>query len=546
MNIRSLAPVLAVLVLLTGPSSRPSAQVAPTGDTRLLVILVVDQMRYEYLDRFKRFWKEGFARLLKDGAVFERAAYPYLNTVTCAGHATIATGAFPSTHGVIMNEWWQRAEHARMSCTSDPNVASVPYGGAAERVSHSALRLRVPTLGDRLRATSSQSRVVTLSMKPRSTVMLAGHGGTAVTWFADTNTWATSAAYSARPVPDVQAQVAAHPVDAYRGEIWNRVYGVDRYTGVDKGMGERPPTGWTPVFPHPLAGAPGTRPQQFYELWERSPFSDVALGEMAAGLVRSMKLGQHDGVDYLGVSFSALDYVGHNFGPNSHELQDTLVRLDHTLGKLLSSLDESVGADHYVLALSADHGVGTIPEALIAEGQDAGRVLNSDVQKAAEAAMVATHGPGKYVALVEYTELYLTDDTRKMAEKNPAALRPLIDAVARIPGVLRVMPTRGLEHMKSSSDPVVRAAALGYYPGVSGDLQIVLKPNWIGTDSSAATHGTFQPYDRQVPVIFLGRPFKPGRYADDATPADIAPTLGTVIKLELPDADGKALKRALK
>jgi predicted AlkP superfamily pyrophosphatase or phosphodiesterase len=532
------------VVAWCGGSCRMAEPNARTADTRLLVIVVVDQLRSEYLDRYRHFWKEGFARLLAEGAVFERAAYPYLNTVTCAGHATIGTGAFPSTHGVILNEWWHRETGRTAPCTVGDRVSSVVYGGEPERLGHSAFRQRVQTLADRLRETSPQARVMTLSLKPRSAIMLAGHGGTAVTWFGDTNAWATSTAFSTAPVKEVQAYASAHPVERYRDVVWDRVLDASAYSGSDDGMGERPPAGWTPLFPHPLAPAT-TKRDRFYELWRRSPFSDAELGEMAAVLVRSMGLGQRKATDFLGISFPALDYVGHDFGPDSHEVQDALIRLDRTLGKLMAALDETVGRNGYTLGLSADHGVGSIPEVLRAAGQDAGRVLARETRAAAEAALVAALGPGPHVAHVEYSELYLTDETRAIARENPQILQPLVEALERVPGVMRAFSTHDLPRRKGSEDAVERAAALGHFPGESGDVQIVLKPNWIATNSSATTHGTLHPYDQQVPVIFFGRGIAPGHYRDPATPADIAPTLGATIALDLPAADGNVLRSAL-
>jgi predicted AlkP superfamily pyrophosphatase or phosphodiesterase len=383
-----LLPVVFACVLAAAgmrPSAEATADNQPHRDGHLLVIVVVDQMRFEYLDRYKGLFKEGIKRLLDDGAVFDRAMYPYVNTVTCAGHATIGTGAFPSTHGIILNEWWQRDVGRRMSCTDDPDVKSVVYSREPERIGHSAHRLRVPTLGDRLRAASPGSRVVVLSMKPRSTVMLAGHGGTAVTWFGGSNTWSTSTAFTSTPIPEVKAYTDTHPVSDLRNEVWQRTNDPSSYSGQDDGVGERGPSGWGPQFPHPLAGSPGTDPERFYDLWERSPYSDMALGDMASTLVRTMKLGQRGVVDLLGVSFSAVDYVGHDFGPRSHEVQDTLIRLDRTLGAFLATLDKVVGRDRYTLGLSADHGVGEIPEATSAAGRDAGRLLNAETRKIAEA-----------------------------------------------------------------------------------------------------------------------------------------------------------------
>ena len=256
-----LATVAAVIAGALEAGRAPAAHLdqAARSEPKLLVILVVDQMRFDYLDRYARLWTGGLKRLMTEGAVFERGFYPYLNTVTCAGHATIGTGAFPYTHGIIMNEWYQRAAHRRMACTDDPSVKSVPYTGTPEPIGHSARRLRVPTIGDRLRASSPDSRVVTLSMKPRSTVMLAGHGGTAVTWFGDTNGWATSTAFAPQPLPDVKAFVDANPVDRDRSVLWERIRPASDYAQEDANTFERARGGWSSVFPHPLVGAAGTQ-----------------------------------------------------------------------------------------------------------------------------------------------------------------------------------------------------------------------------------------------------------------------------------------------
>jgi hypothetical protein len=383
-------------------------------------------------------------------------------------------------------------------------------------------------------------------MKPRSTVMLAGHGGTAVTWFGDSNAWATSTAFTPTQIPAIASYIASHPVERDRDVIWTRVRDAADYGGDDATRFERPRPAWTSQFPHPLAGSPGTPPAEFYNLWERSPYSDSYLGAMAAAQVKAFQLGQRDVVDFLGVSFSGLDYVGHDFGPDSQEVQDTLIRLDRTLGQLFTELDTMVGRDRYAIGLSADHGVAKIPEAQKAAGVEAGRVVNAEIRNVANAAMVAAHGAGDYIALAEYTNLYLTDAARQRAERDPAFVKPLVDAIAKVPGVLRVFPSRGLETKRSSTDPVERAAALSYYPGESGDVTIVLKPNWIGTDSSTTTHGSMNAYDQHVPVVFWGAPFKAGRFKTAASPADLAPTLATLVQLAMPGIDGKPLREALR
>jgi predicted AlkP superfamily pyrophosphatase or phosphodiesterase len=539
--------VLAVATLLASANApAPQAQAPAAATPRLLVTIVIDQMRFDYVDRYGGRWNAGLKRLVTEGAVFERAMYPYLNTVTCAGHATIGTGAFPYRHGIIMNEWYRRDIGRRRQCTDDESVASVAYTAPAEPVGHSARRLRVPTLSERLRTRSPQSRVISLSMKPRSAVMLAGRGATAVTWFADSNVWGTSTAYSSAPVPEIQTFVADNPVDRERTAIWDRVRGSDEYVGPDDSRYERARAGWTSSFPHPLAGDQGAPATRFFDLWERSPFSDAYLGRLAAAVVREFKLGQRDAVDHLAVSFSAVDYVGHDFGPESHEVQDALFRLDQTLGTLFAVLDKAVGRDKYVVGVSADHGVSRIPEAMAAEGGDAGRVLNQTVQKVAEAAMRDAHGEGSYVALVEYTNVYLTPAARAKAQADPSFIAPLLAAVTKLPGIERVFSSAGLIDKRTSADPIERAAAISHHPDESGDVVVVLKPNWIGTNTSAATHGSARWYDQHVPVIFMGAGIKPGRYSTAASPADLAPTLAATIGLAMRDVDGKVLTDALR
>jgi predicted AlkP superfamily pyrophosphatase or phosphodiesterase len=545
---RSLCVVALALLVSTDSRSEPAASEQPAAalSPKLLITIVVDQMRFDYIDRYGKTWDGGLGRLVTEGAVFERAFYPYWNTVTCAGHATIGTGTLPYRHGVIMNEWYRRSAKRRMACTDDPSATSIPYTGPAEPVGHSSHRLRMPTLGDRLLATSPASRVVVLSIKPRSAIMLAGQRGTAVTWFADTNVWATSTAFAEAPVAEVQKFVTGNPIERERQEVWDRVRPQREYVGTDVSADARPRAGWTSTFPHPLSGAPGTPADRFSDFWERSPYSDAYLGRMAAALARDYQLGQRDAVDHLAISFSALDYVGHDFGPASHEVQDTLFRLDKTLATLFEALDSSVGRERYAVAFSADHGVSAIPESLVAAGGDAGRVLNAAVQKVAEAAMTAAHGPGPYVAHVEYSNLYLTDAAKQRAHEDRAFVQPMLTAVASIPGVLRAFSAHDLESKRESADPIERAAALGHHPEESGEVVVVLWRNWVGTNTSAATHGSGHWYDQHVPVIFLGPAFKPGRYSTPASPADLAPTLAALIELAMPDVDGRVLSGALR
>jgi predicted AlkP superfamily pyrophosphatase or phosphodiesterase len=530
------------------PKPVPASAVRP----RLVVVLVVDQMRNDYIDEFGAHWTKGLRRLITEGARFRRAAYPYLDTVTCAGHATISTGAVPATHGIILNQWWHRDVQRELSCTDDPAAPSIGYGAVRPAPGHSARRLMAPALAQLMRAAQGgRSRVVTLSMKPRSAIMLAGGPADAVTWF-DGRSFATSAAFASARVPFVTQALAARPIEDDSGRSWDRMLPPAAYKYVDAGEGEKPVTGWTRVFPHRLAGAAGAPAAAFYTQWAASPYADEYLERLAEAAVEGLRLGQGETTDYLGVSFSALDTVGHKFGPRSHEVQDLLARLDITIGRLLDRLDAKVGRGKYVVALTADHGVATIPEQLTREGIDAGRAIMDAAAARADTAVAAALGPGKYVARVDYTNLYFSPGVFERLTADAGHLEKVMQAIGQVRGVARVIDARTLGPGRLPPDPVLRAAALSEYRGRSGDLIVIPKMNWIwvaadgtATPGDATTHGTLYPYDSRVPLVLFGARVRPGQYDGQASPADIAPTLATMCGIALPAATGRALSEAI-
>jgi hypothetical protein len=506
---------------------------------RLLVTVVVDQLRADYLQQFNRHWRHGFRTILDQGMVFENARYPYLVTVTCAGHATIGTGALPHRHGMINNTWWLRNERRLTGCSADPATTDLTYGRPI-RLGNSAVNLLTPTLADELRAQKPGARVVSVSMKARSAIMLAGRAADAIAWFDDpSGSWATSTAFASKPVPAVQEFVERYPYEKDLGRVWTLSGSPDSYLMRDAGVGERPPAGWNGLFPHPINGRGGID-AQFYALWQATPLADAYLGRMAASLVDSFSLGQRQGTDFLGVSFSALDDVGHAFGPESREIEDVLRQLDITLGALITHLDEKVGRANYALALSADHGVAPIPVP-----PRGGRIVTDDVRERIEEALVTAWGPlqkGSYVDVVNFTDIYFAAGVFDRLRANAPLMAAVVRSIEEIPGVSRILRVDQLSD--SSRDPIVRMAALSSMSSRSGDLMIVPKEYWFlgGRNVAAATtHGTHHTYDTHVPVIFFGGAVKAGRSKASATPADIAPTLGSLAGVRLPQAEGHAL-----
>ncbi len=516
---------------------------------KLVVLLVVDQFRADYVEQYGDQWTSGLRRLMSDGAWFRAAAYRHMAAMTCVGHSNIVTGAYPATHGVTANSWWDRAAAQSRGCVVDAEQKLVTYAGETKGSGTSARNLMAPALPDEMRLQLPVApRVVTLSLKDYTATMLAGHRADAATWFdSEARGWATSTAFSRGPVPFVQAFAAANPIDCELPAVWSKLLPDIAYRHEDDGAGEKGAPQWTCAFPHPLKPASGTADGQFYDAWQSSPLSDAYLAKMAGAAVDSLKLGQGEGTDYLAISFSALDLVGHDFGPRSHEVQDLLARLDRTLGVLFDHLDRHVGPDRYVLALTADHGVAPIPEQARAAGVSGGRLASADLLARINKALEPTLGPGSHVARLSYTDLYFKPGVWDKLRSNPDAMRAAMDAARSMPGIARVLRADELETRKGSPDRIERAAALNYFPGRSGDLIVVPQPYFFFSSGTTGTsHGSPYGYDQHVPLFLFGRGIRGGQYLSEASPIDIAPTLAWLCGITMSAADGRVLTEAVK
>ncbi len=510
---------------------------------RLVVVIVVDQFTSRYVEAYGHQWSAGLARLFTTGAQFPLAAYSYGYTVTCAGHHTIGTGTVPATHGLIGNDWYDRAAGRSVTCTSAPSVAPVGFGGGPVSEHHAPVWLRTSTFADELRLQATRPpRILSLSLKARSAIGLAGHAGpnTMVVWEEDNGTWATSEAYTQTAWPEVDDYVKRHPIAAAYGQTWDRAMPASRYL-YDDDVPQEPAVR---VFPHSLASKSGKPDNSFVSQWERSPWSDAYLGDMAGALAERLKLGQQPGTDYLAVSFSALDLVGHQFGPRSHEVQDVLARLDAVLGRLFATLDRTVGAGRYTVAFSADHGVVPFPEHSAAAGLDAGRTSSGAVRQAIQGALTAAFGEGTYVANAGVPNVVLAPGVLDRVLGQPDAKRAVEAAVLAVPGIGGIYWAPQLADRTTTDDEILRALRLSYVPGRSGDLNVVLRPYWLAS-GSGTSHGTPYKYDQQVPVVFMGAGIQRGRYLTPASPVDIAPTLGALTGVRMARTDGRVLTDAL-
>lgn len=523
------------------PAQRDQPAARPRGP-KLVVLMSIDQMRGDYVDRYRHQWSKGLTRLLAEGAWFRQADYPYYSTVTCAGHASISTGTVPAVHGMVLNQWWERNNTRLASCTDDETQKLITYGVPVRGVGHSARRLMTTTFADELRIQAPHApRVVGISLKARSSITLAGHKPDAVIWLDEADgEWVTSTAFTNAPTKFFADYIAAHPLRAEMGRRWDRSLPLDRYVYEYSTAHRRRIALITTEFPHTVKGRGDEVDGAFTDAWESSPFSDAYLAALATASIDALQLGRGPGTDVLAISFSALDKVGHDFGPDAHETQDVLIHLDAQIGLLLAKLDRDIGAGNYVLGMSSDHGVAPVPERMQAQGFDAGRIDAPGMGRAIDQVLVRELGPGPYRTRVQYNDVVFNDGVYEQLSQRPAAMAAVLDVIRRTEGILRVYRKEELSVM----DPMTRAAALGYYQGRSGHLRMVTRPYWI-VSNSTTTHGTGHRYDTRVPVVLFGYGIKRGEYLEPAAPIDIAPTLALLTGITLPDAMGRVLTEAL-
>jgi predicted AlkP superfamily pyrophosphatase or phosphodiesterase len=536
------------------PAAKPVSE-KPTSQPKrpkLVVVIVVDQMRADYVDKFRGQWSGGLKRLVDEGAWFRTAAYPYAATETCVGHSTVSTGAFPMNHGMVANSWWDRDSQKSVTCTSDPNVKNVAYAGGTTKDGDSAVRLLMPSYAEELKFQTGQTRIVTFSLKARAAITMAGHKADSVTWFdTSSGSWVTSTPYQTQPF--IEQYVKQHPLSADYGKTWSLSLPKNRYWYSETSVGAATIPGWGATFPFSLHGKDGsTAPDDtFYSQWAASPFADTYLTKLAETAVDAMSLGNAAGTDYLGVSYSSTDLVGHTFGPRSWEIQDILIRLDKDLGELFAHLDQKVGRGNYVVALTADHGVAPIPADMQQSGIDANTLSIPDLQARIETALEPFNFGKPAIAKIVGNEIYFSKEVYALIRRDPAAMKVTLDAALSTPGVAEVFRAEELGGAVKNNSQTKTAAQLSYFAARSGDLYVLQQPYWLtggamsGSKATGTGHGTPYYYDQRVPLFLMGFGIQPGEYFQPATPADIAPTLGALTAVTLAPHDGRVLSEAL-
>jgi len=539
---------------------------------RLVLIIVVDQFRYEYLDRFgDLFGTNGIRRLLRDGASWSDANYDHVPTATAPGHSTISTGAYPSLTGIVANEWPDRTTGKKVTSVSDDSVKL--FDGGPKEATASPRRLLASTIGDELRlATNDRSKVIGISVKARSAILPAGCHANAAYWLSMETGKMVSSSYYFKEMPSwVTAFNKTNPADKYFNAKWDRLLPEAIYrqrVGSDSPVWEvvPPAKADTNAFPHTINGGVSAPGEKFYTAIDYSPFSNEVILSFSESAIAGEQLGGDDDTDFLSVSFSSNDYVGHRYGPYSQEVMDITLRVDQQIGELLDFIDRRVGLKNTLIAFTADHGVGMIPEHAQALGLQAGRIKTADLLAAIRAGISAKYNPKQLAPDPTADYIYKYNDNgvmkdglingnlyfdRKSLTRDSVSLDEIEEvagqAAMTVPGVGRFFTRAQLERAQVAlDDPIARRVLHGFFSERSGDLILVSKPFYYLPTSDLVTHFSPYTYDTHVPLIMMGGGIVAGRYFQPATPADIAPTLAAVLHIQTPsDSVGRILLEAI-
>jgi hypothetical protein len=539
-GIRSL--VVALMAAQTPAAAIPTESPRP----RLIVFVSVDQMHSAYLSRFAAYYKGGFKRFNDEGAVFANAYYRHANSETGPGHAVLLSGRHARDTGIVANEWFDRLEHRMTNVVDDPASLPIPGPGRGASPAHFV----GPTIGDLLKKTSPASRVVGVSMKDRSAILMAGPRADAAYWFESGAGGFASSSYYMRELPPwLRAWNAAGHVDALVGRQWTRMLPDEapyqRLAGPDAVPGE-----WdsaNQVFPHPLRGA--ARSAGFYEDLRRTPFMDELILDVALEALKAHDLGTDEATDILAVGFSATDVIGHTYGPDSQEIMDQMLRLDLQLGKLFDAAEARAGRGRVLVGLSADHSSMSLVETLKARGLDARRVNPEEIEGPVRRALETRFpGAGNLIAAADVPNFWLDLPTLTRSGLKRSEVEQVIRGALVATGLVRRAYTRSeLLGDPPADDPDFPLVRNSFFEPRSADVTAIMKPLiYVGTRPGGTGHGTAHDYDRHVPVAFLGSAIKAGRFEAACGPEDIAPTLSTILGLEYPVQQGqRVLSEAL-
>ncbi|MCA0398042.1 MAG: alkaline phosphatase family protein [Bacteroidetes bacterium] len=520
-------------VMATLAQPKPAMQTRP----KLVVGMVVDQMRWDYLYRYADRYKAngGFKRLTGQGFSNENCLIPYTPTYTACGHTCIYTGSVPAVHGITGNNWIDRLTNKNMYCTEDDSVETVGSNSAAGRMSPA--NMLTSTITDELRTSSNyRSKVIGVAIKDRGAILPAGHAANAAYWFDNkTGNWISSTFYM-KNLPDWLTRYNNEKhVDQYYQKGWSTLYPIDTYvnSSTDEQTWEGKPFGAeAKAFPYDLSKFVGKN----YNSIASTPWGNTMTLEVAKLAVQQEKMGQGAFTDFLAVSLSSTDYVGHAFGPNSIEAEDTYLRLDRDLGAFFDYLDQTVGKGQWLFFISADHGVAHVPAFLKSHHQPAGLFDDGAAMRELNVKLAETFGVQSLVMGSMYNnQVHINRALVDSAHiDNDKLVAQIVSFMGKREGVLRVFE---LAKTAQTTLPVkIREMVTnGYMPNRTGDVQVILKPQYMDSGPAGTTHGLWNPYDAHVPLVWYGWKIKPGKSNTEVYMTDIAPTVAALLQIQMPN-----------
>lgn len=504
---------------------------------------MVDQMSYDFLVRYQSLYgKGGFNRLLREGFSCENTHFNYVPTYTAPGHASVYTGSVPAINGIIGNEWYNRQTGRPLYCTEDTTVQTV--GSTSRAGLMSPRNLLTSTITDQLRlATNRQARVIGIALKDRGAILPAGHLANAAYWFdSPTGNWITSTYYATSLPQWVQVFNNQKLPDAYLSRPWTPLLPIEQYTAstADDQSFEGNLAGESkPVFPHDL---PEIRKEDF-ELLRFTPSGNTLTKEFALAAIQKENLGKGAETDFLAVSFSSTDYIGHVFGPYAIETQDTYLRLDRDIAEMLTFLDRHVGKENVLVFLTADHGVAPSPGHAVDLRFPGGAFDSRKAIHELRNHLQTAFGAGDLIENYSNQQIFLNHNLlRERKIQIPAVYNEVRNLMLKQAGVSNVL---NLHQLSDAMIPEYQLQLVknGQNPQRSGDLMVMLQPGWVEGRLTGSTHGSIFAYDTHVPLLWYGWKIKPGRSAERTAVADITPTLANLLRLIEPNGSiGRAIR----
>ncbi|MCP9752637.1 alkaline phosphatase PafA [Ferruginibacter sp. HRS2-29] len=533
------------VLLLTGSVAfaQKNAPSSAPAKPKLVVGLVIDQMRWDYLYRFQaRYGTGGFKRMLGQGFSFENTFIPYVPTYTAVGHTTIYTGGVPATHGIVGNNWFEKSIKKNMYCTEDSTVDGVGVSDWAGKMS--PRNCWATTVTDELRLSNNfQSKVIGISLKDRGAILPAGQSANAAYWYEEkTGKWISSTFYM-KELPKWVSDFNARDRGAELMKTdWNTLYPINTYTlstADDKEYEGSIPGEKTNTFPHKLSAIT----TQKYLAIKYTPSGATLSFEFAKEAIVNEKLGAGSVTDFLALSISSTDYMGHTFGPNSIEAEDTYLRLDKDIADFLTYLDNKVGKGNYLVFLTADHGAAHVPGFLKEHNIPAGTFSDEGFRTELNKAISDSFGFANSIMNLQNYQLDLNTDSMEAKGIDVKAVKKFVLKRLRSkPFITTVFETTDA-NSTALPEPIKTMVINGYNPSRSGDIQFLVRPGYFDGYNKGTTHGLWNPYDSHIPLLFYGWGIRHGKSNRTTYMTDIAPTVAAKLQIQMPNASvGKVLE----